>query len=167
MPETTITIKGKNLSHEAIAQLKADIDKTTQSLQEQGKLTTAIDEKNKQVTKSYTGLTIALGATAAGLGLLTRSIVTAAMTQQKLMMGLSAVEGGAKGAEQAMKRLQEVAKLPGLNLQQATQGYIQLRSIDMNASLAERSLKAFGNALVTVGKGAPELGLVTLTLTQM
>jgi tape measure domain-containing protein len=167
MPNTVLTISGKNLSREAIAQLKADIDQTTKALQEQGKLTTQIDEKNKQVTQSYTGLTVALGATAAGLGLLTRSIVTAAMTQQKLMIGLSAVEGGAKGAEQAMKRLIEVAKLPGLTLQQATQGYISLRAIDMNAALAERSLKAFGNALVTVGKGAPELNLVVLALTQI
>ena len=167
MPNTVLTISGKNLSREAIAQLKADIDQTTKALQEQGKLTTQIDEKNKQVTQSYTGLTVALGATAAGLGLLTRSLVTAAMTQQKLMMGLSAVEGGAKGAEQAMKRLIEVAKLPGLTLQQATQGYISLRAIDMQAGLAERSLKAFGNALVTVGKGAPELNMVVLALTQM
>lgn len=167
MPDTVLTIKGKNLTKEAIAQLKADIEKTTKALHDQAGANVKVADSTKKTAHSYTGLAIALGATSAALGLLTKNIANAAMTQQKLMMGLGSVEGSANGATQAMKRLIEVAKLPGLTLQQATQGYINLRAIDMNAQLAERSLKAFGNALVTVGKGAPELNMVILALTQM
>ncbi len=167
MPDTTFTIHGKNLTKEAIAQLKADIEKTTKALHEQAGASVEVEKTTKKTATSYTGLTVALGATSAALGLLTKSIVSAAMTQERMMKSLDAVEGGAKNAEKAMLRLREVAKMPGLNLQQAVQGYTNLRAIDMNAQLAERSLKAFGNALVTVGKGAPELQLVILALTQM
>jgi len=167
MPEVALTIKGKNLSQQAIAQLKADIDKTTKALHEQAGANVEVADSTKKTASSYTGLTIALGAASAALGLLTRSIVKSAMEQERMFKSLTAVEDGAKNAEKAMVRLREVAKLPGLSLAQAVQGYTNLRAIDMNAQLAERSLKAFGNALVTVGKGAPQLQLVILALTQM
>jgi len=167
MPEVALTIKGKNLSQQAIAQLKADIEKTTKALHEQAGANVEVADSTKKTASSYTGLTIALGAASAALGLLTRSIVKSAMEQERMFKSLTAVEDGAKNAEKAMVRLREVAKLPGLSLAQAVQGYTNLRAIDMNAQLAERSLKAFGNALVTVGKGAPQLQLVILALTQM
>jgi tape measure domain-containing protein len=91
----------------------------------------------------------------------------AAMDMDSLRKGLDAVSGSSAATEQQLVRLNEVAKLPGLGFQQAIQGSISLQAAGLNANLAERALKAFGNALATVGKGKADLDGVNLALTQM
>lgn len=107
------------------------------------------------------------------------SILTAAITAlgvssiktfgdiQSLKMGLEAIMGSAEEAEKEFTKLLEVAKLPGLGLKEAVKGSVALQSAGFSADEARRSLMAFGNALATVGKGAPELDLVNLALTQL
>lgn len=107
------------------------------------------------------------------------SILTAAITAlgvssiktfgdiQSLKMGLEAIMGSAEEAEKEFTKLLEVAKLPGLGLKEAAKGSVALQSAGFSAEEARRSLMAFGNALATVGKGAPELDLVNLALTQL
>ncbi|WP_185216167.1 tape measure protein [Sphingobacterium mizutaii] len=107
------------------------------------------------------------------------SILTAAITAlgvssiktfgdiQSLKMGLEAIMGSAEEAEKEFTKLLEVAKLPGLGLKEAAKGSVALQSAGFSADEARRSLMAFGNALATVGKGAPELDLVNLALTQL
>lgn len=86
---------------------------------------------------------------------------------QSLKMGLEAVMGSANAANSEFEKLREVAKLPGLGLKEAAKGSVALQSAGFSADEARRSLMAFGNALATVGKGANELGLVNLALTQI
>lgn len=86
---------------------------------------------------------------------------------QSLKMGLEAVMGSANAANSEFEKLREVAKLPGLGLKEAVKGSVALQSAGFSADEARRSLMAFGNALATVGKGANELGLVNLALTQI
>jgi hypothetical protein len=96
-----------------------------------------------------------------------RATIRTAVTYDKLKRGLVAVAGSALEAERQLIRLQKVAELPGLSFRQAIQGSINLQAAGLSAQLAERALKAFGNALVTVGKGAEDLGGVNLALTQI
>lgn len=84
-----------------------------------------------------------------------------------LNRGLTAVTGSASKAAEQFKRLEQVAKLPGLGLKEAIQGSINLQAAGFSAQLAERSLRAFGNALATVGKGKAELDGVNLALSQI
>lgn len=86
---------------------------------------------------------------------------------QSFKMGLEAVMGSASAAGDEFIKLKEVAKLPGLGLKEAVKGSVALQSAGFSADEARRSLMAFGNALATVGKGANELGLVNLALTQI
>jgi len=81
--------------------------------------------------------------------------------------GLIAVTGSAQKAAVQMDRLKEVAKLPGLGFKEAIQGSINLQAAGFSAQLAERSLKAFGNALATVGRGKAELDGVNRALSQI
>lgn len=132
----------------------------------------------KSLKKVSIGLAaVAAAATAAAIAIgikLARAIVnvgkstiSAALKFDKLKRGLTAIVGSAAEAERQLIRLREVAKLPGLSFEQAIQGSINLQAAGLSAELSERALKAFGNALVTVGKGAEDLAGVSLALTQM
>ena len=110
-----------------------------------------------QGIKSFAQLLIGMGT----------DVIKAATTMDSLDAGLRAVAGGAAQADAQMIKLREVAKLPGLGLQEAVQGAINLQAAGLSAEQAATSLRAFGNALATVGKGKAELDGVVLALTQM
>lgn len=86
---------------------------------------------------------------------------------EALQKGLISVSGTAEAAGKEFEKLREVAKLPGLGLQEAIQGSVALQAAGFSADEARASLLAFGNALATVGKGKNELSLVQLALTQL
>lgn len=115
---------------------------------------------------SRVGTTLSLGLTAplAALGV---AAFKTSVQMDSLKRGLTAVAGSSQEAERQLVRLREVAKVPGLGLTEAIQGSIRLQSVKINAELAERSLKAFGNAIATVGGGKEELAGVTLALQQI
>jgi tape measure domain-containing protein len=96
-----------------------------------------------------------------------KAFVTAAADLQKLETGLKAVAGSSEEASRQMSSLRQVAKLPGLGLEEAIQGSINLQAVGLSAEQAETALSSFGNALATVGKGRAELDGVILALTQM
>ncbi|MEF9476794.1 tape measure protein [Chryseobacterium sp. 1B4] len=62
----------------------------------------------------------------------------------------------ASKAANEMTKLREVAKLPGLGMEEAVKGSINLESIGFSASNARNILQQFGNAVATVGKGRAE-----------
>jgi len=95
------------------------------------------------------------------------TFVGAAADLEKLTQGLTAVAGSSREADEQLGRLRQVAKLPGLGLEEAVQGSINLQAVGLSAKQAEGALSAFGNALATVGKGKAELDGVILALTQM
>lgn len=96
-----------------------------------------------------------------------KEAIIAAVKYDRLKIGLKAVAGSSAEAERQLIRLEKVAKLPGLSFEGAIAGSTALQAAGLNAELAERSLLAFGNALVTVGKGADDLKGVNLALTQI
>lgn len=128
-----------------------------------------------QITSGFGLMEIAAVAAAVAISVkLTRAIIRAgksaiqtAVQYDRLKVGLAAVAGGAEEAARQLIRLETVAKLPGLSFEGAIQGSTALQAAGLSAQLAERSLLAFGNALVTVGKGADDLKGVNLALTQI
>lgn len=93
--------------------------------------------------------------------------VEAAVKMDSLTRGLTAVMGSAAAAAAEFAKLKEVAKLPGLGVQEAVKGSINLQAAGFSAELARKALMGFGNALATVGKGKSELEGVILALTQI
>ena len=75
---------------------------------------------------------------------------------QSLQKGLEAVMGSAAAAGREFEKLKEVAKLPGLGLNEAVKGSINLQSIGIDAEKSRNILLQFGNAVATVGKGRAE-----------
>jgi tape measure domain-containing protein len=86
---------------------------------------------------------------------------------QALQNGLTAVTGDAKETAIQFERLKELAKLPGLGLQEVTKGSVNLQVIGFTAEKAEKSIKAFGNAVATVGGGAEQFDRALYGLAQL
>lgn len=86
---------------------------------------------------------------------------------EALQKGLISVMGSSEAAGKEFEKLKEVAKLPGLGLEEAVRGSVNLQAAGFSADEARNSLLQFGNALATVGKGKNELNLVVLALTQL
>lgn len=129
----------------------------------------------RRVTLGLVAMGVAAAAAAVAIGVKLaqaliragRATIQTAVKYDKLVRGLTAVSGSSKEARRQLVRLRDVAKLPGLSFAEAIQGSTALQAAGLSANLAERSLKAFGNALVTVGKGARDLKGVNLALTQI
>lgn len=75
---------------------------------------------------------------------------------QSLQLGLEAVSGSTSKANAEFTKLNSVAKLPGLGMQEAVKGSINLQSIGISADKSRKILEQFGNAVATVGKGRVE-----------
>jgi tape measure domain-containing protein len=76
-----------------------------------------------------------------------------------LKRGLISFSGSAQLAEEEFNKLREVAKLPGVGLEEAVRGSINLQAIGMNADKAREAMKSFGNAIATIGGGKENFDL--------
>lgn len=84
-----------------------------------------------------------------------------------LQLGLENITGSSVGAIARFNELREVARLPGLGLEEAAQGDVRLRAVGFSAITAKNALLQFGNAIALTGGGKFELGSVITQLTQM
>ena len=75
---------------------------------------------------------------------------------QALQKGLEAVMGSAGSASKEFERLKEVSRLPGLGMEEAVRGSINLQAVGIDADKSRESLSQFGNAVASVGKGKAE-----------
>ena len=76
-----------------------------------------------------------------------------------LKRGLISFSGSAALAEEEFTKLREVAKLPGVGLEEAVKGSINLQAIGVSADEARKDMMAFGNAIATVGGGKENFDL--------
>jgi tape measure domain-containing protein len=144
-----------------VRQFKSAIDSSDQSV---AVLRRSIEGLRSTLSSVGRNLTVGLTAPLTALAV---AAVKTATDFDSLKRGLTAVSGSAAETEKQLIRLKEVAKLPGLGFREAIQGSINLQAAGFSAQRAEAALKAFGNALATVGKGKAELDGVILALTQI
>jgi tape measure domain-containing protein len=157
---------------ELTVRFKADLTGLDSGIQ---KMNATIDQTIKTTQSKYGALSGMLrGAGLAMSAAITAPLVFAAKTAidtgmqyDSLRRGLEAVTGSGKEAARQWKQLREVAKLPGLGVQEAIEGAIGLEAAGMKIDLVRQYLMGFGNALATVGKGKNELNAVTQQVTQM
>lgn len=145
---------GLNTAVRAANKAAGDIERQFKGLSNLGKTFSAV---GMEMSKAFTLPIVAL----AGFAISARS------DMQKLEAGLDAVSGSATETAKQLARLKEIAKLPGLSLDDATKASISLQAVGITAEKSERYIKAFGNALALVGKGAADLNPVITQLQQM
>lgn len=136
--------------------LKAEIDESTQGTQSLGMSWQSLASKYFLVTQAIQPLV-------AGF----KSVFQAAMDQDKLVTRLNAVEGSAARGAVAMQRLIDVAKLPGLGLEGAAQGYASLRSLNQTATESIDIIQGLAKANAAMGGGETEFSRVMNQITQM
>ncbi len=134
-------------------------------------VTKGIDAATASVGQLAGALTSAGARLTAGitvpLTLLGKESVEAAVSLDSVKLALNAVAKDSADAEAQLKRLREIAKLPGIGFQEAVQGSVRLQAVGFGAQEAERSLKAFANAIALTGGGRAELNSVTVQLGQL
>jgi len=86
---------------------------------------------------------------------------------QAVGKGLAVVEGSAQAANKAMETIREIAKMPGLGLEEAAQGYTNLRAVGFEAEKAKQTIMELGNALAISGKGKAEFSSIVSQIVQM
>lgn len=121
-----------------------------------------VDSTTAKMRSAFTGL-----AAAGGAFLGVREIVDATVKYDSLRLGMVSLTGSVEAATDRMSELRTLAKDPGLGFAQVVETDIRLRSAGISASVSERAIREFGNALAVVGKGKEELDGVALALSQI
>jgi tape measure domain-containing protein len=114
----------------------------------------------EKLAKAFIGLDIAL----VGAGLMASK---KAADFESLTLALAAVDGGAKNAEKSLAKLKEIAKGPGLGVEEAISTYAGLRRGGVDAGLAMSLTGELGNAVARGGGGKEMLGRAGLAMGQM
>jgi tape measure domain-containing protein len=112
------------------------------------------------------GQALSIGISAP-LALAGAAALKAASDMETLSKGLSATMKSTSAAADELQRLKEVAKLPGLNLEDAVKGSIRLQTLGNSASESRRIMSELGNALAVVGGGREDFAEVIRQLSQL
>lgn len=131
------------------------------------KFATDTGNRLKSVGDAIKSVAIPAGVASAAITAMGLMAVKSYGRLQSLEKGLEAVSGSSEAAKQQLEDLREVAKLPGLGLEEAVKGSISLQAIGISADDAKEAILQFGNAVATVGKGRAELDRALYGLQQL
>src|SRR5690606_29457843 len=131
------------------------------------KFATDAGNRLKSLGESIKSVAIPAGVASAAITAMGLMAVKSYGRLQSLEKGLEAVSGSSEAAKQQLEDLREVAKLPGLGLEEAVKGSISLQAIGISADDAKEAILQFGNAVATVGKGRAELDRALYGLQQL
>lgn len=151
-----------------------DVQQASQKLSKDNSQTTSsFSSMFSKVNVGAVALKAVLAAVAAGGAILAAEVNFLGGAMQKaaafesLTSSLEAVEGGADKARRSITRLKEIAKAPGLGLQEAATGYLRLRRADMGREEAFRTVAAAGKANALSGGTKENLDRVLLAIAQI
>ncbi len=159
-----ISVQGASAVESALSRTTSAIHAVERAAQAGGSGLGKLEDGLRNAAKAAGLTALALGAVTA---VAAKGLFDEGIRFDSLSRGLQAVTGSGKETAAQMARLRVVAQLPGLGLEEAIQGSINLQAAGLSATRAEGALTAFGNALATVGKGKADLDGVTLALTQI
>jgi tape measure domain-containing protein len=148
-------ITGAGDAVQSLKNIKTEAKSTADSLDKTKDSTSALAGQVKGLLVGGAVIGFAKGAldAAAQYDSLTRAVATTVTTTDELTA--------------QMGRLEQIAALPGINLEQSIRGFIGLRSVKLTAGEAESALKGMANAIAATGGSAETLGQMTKGLTDM
>ena len=148
-------VTGANDAVQSLKNIKNEAKSTAEGL-----------DKTKQSTdnfgKSLSGLLV--GGAVFGFA---KGALEAAAMYDSLERAVATTVGTTAELTAQMGRLEQIAALPGINLEQSVRGFIGLRSVKLTAGEAESALKGMANAIAMTGGSAETLGQMTKGLTDM
>ncbi len=159
-----VSVKGAEAVEGALSRTTRGIEAVDRAARAGGGGLSRLEDGLRNAAKAAGVTALALGAVTA---IAAKGLFDEGIRFDQLTRGLQSVTGSSKETAAQLARLRVVAQLPGLGLEEAIEGSINLQAAGLSASRAEGALTAFGNALATVGKGKADLDGVTLALTQI
>ncbi|SFF25641.1 tape measure protein [Spirosoma endophyticum] len=103
----------------------------------------------------------------AGLALLGATAFKSYAEIDGIQRALTVTTGSVEEAGKQFKEFRELAKLPGLGLEEVTQAGLQFETLGYEAKTAQKYVSEVGNAIALGGKGKAEFGSVITQFTQM
>ena len=143
-----------------------DVDLLGDKLARTGKGTTDFSGATDRASRGSRILSSALGgvrsvlaefgivSAAQVLARFTKSTIRAAGRLELLMTGLENVEGSSEAAQRRLSELDEIARLPGANLDKLIQFSNRMRSIGISTEETDSILKNVGQSVVVLGGNA-------------
>lgn len=110
--------------------------------------------------KGFYGLTVPIGLLA---GMSAESYAEI----ERLEKAIISMDGSADLAAVTMREFVQLAKLPGLGIQEVNDFYLKMKSVRVETETAFRYIKAFGGEVARGGAGKQEFGRVGVQLAQM
>ena len=123
-------------------------------------------DKTKDSTAALAGQVKGLLVGGAVIGF-AKGALDAAATYDSLSRAVATTVSTTDELNAQMGRLEQIAALPGINLEQSIRGFVGLRSVRLSASEAEQALKGMANAIASTGGSAETLGQMTKGMTDM
>lgn len=118
------------------------------------------DRLTKVGNEMMTGLTLPLGLFGA-------SAIKAAGDLESLTKALQTQTGSAALASAELQKLTELARNPGLGIEETIRASVRLQSVGIEADRARGIIKELGNAIAASGNGAQEFDSVVKQFSQM
>lgn len=128
------------------------------------KVEKALERSGQRLNRFGDALSLSISAPLLALG---AGSIKAAGDLESLNLALQSQLGSASAAKKEIEALTEVAKNPGLGLEQVVRASVSLQAVGNSADKARDIITEFGNALALAGKGREEVDGVVLALTQI
>lgn len=134
--------------------LMADITDLQGKMQQAGKsvggATSSMEKSVDTLKRTFAGL-----AGAFSIGFITKQVLEAQRSFDKLNAGLITATGSTENAAQAFKALQAFAATTPFSLEEATTAFIKMRNMGLDPS--ERALRSYGNTSAAMGKSLEQM----------
>lgn len=150
------------LSMRGQSEVKSGLDQTKAGLKGVAAEGAAASAAVSSLGRTLVGIGAAVGAISLGGGAL-----EAAAQYDSLQRGIATTVGSTKELNAQMADLRRIALLPGIDLKQTVQGFIQLRSAGLGVQDAMGAMRSVANAVASVGGSASAVEGVVRALSQM
>ena len=113
------------------------------------------------------GIALGAGLAAAALYKVGEAGVKSALPIDSYKRGIAALSNDVFEYEKQIRRLTEIAKLPGLGLEESFRGGLQLMGSGIKAQTSADMVKELGNAIALVGRGKGDFKLAVEQMAKM
>ena len=186
MPDNriTLTIEAQNLASAAFKELRTDVRRSNEHLEQIANNTRKVTRAtvnltaSQQIVKRLRGEYNLLRTEVANTAAVTRQFSTvlnshiraqieAAANIERLRVGLVSISGSVSAASKQYERLVEVSRLPGINIENSLRATLQLQAIGKSGEEAVEVIREFGNAFALAGGSGRQLGGVVHGIRQI
>ena len=121
-------------------------------------------KSTNQINMGFKGINMTMSSSLLSMGLFSTSVIMlgkrmtqATLDMDKYVRGFKVLDGGLEAAKMTMQEIIEVSKLPGIQIPQASESYMQTRSVGISNRFSISILEEFSNAVAIAGGRAIDL----------